>query len=65
MHLTVARSIAPRDATPLAYNIFPFANRPPVGGMLEFVKQYGWEGVMAVSSDGEQETRGLEKGIAR
>jgi len=28
VHLTVARSIAPSDATPLAYNIFPFANRP-------------------------------------
>jgi hypothetical protein len=25
---TVACSIAPRDATPFAYNIFPFANRP-------------------------------------
>ena len=44
----------------------PFVLRvAAVGGMLEFVKQYGWEGVVAVSSDGEQETRGLEKGIAR
>ncbi len=27
---TVARYIAPRAATPLAYNIFPFANRPQI-----------------------------------
>jgi hypothetical protein len=27
----VARSIAPRAASPLAYNIFPFANRPEGG----------------------------------
>ncbi|MHB8644204.1 MAG: hypothetical protein ACYDAR_00285, partial [Thermomicrobiales bacterium] len=36
MHFTVARSIAPRDPTPLAYNIFPFAKRPLL------LRAYAW-----------------------